>query len=71
MRLVRTIDNVVELDYSGKKAGRGAYLCYQPSCWEIGLKKGRLDRVLRTKISLENQAKLEELGKMLSENKRW
>jgi len=51
---------VVEIDLSGKKAGRGVYLCPSPGCWEMGLKKNRLDQALRTKISPEKWAQLAE-----------
>ena len=65
VRLVCTVDGKIEIDPSGKKAGRGTYLCYKLSCWEHGLKKGYLDRALRTKSSLEDQARLVELGEAL------
>ena len=69
IRLISNKDNMVEIDPTGKKAGRGAYLCYAPPCWEKGLKRERLERALRKKISLENQAQLMELGKTLSHRK--
>jgi predicted RNA-binding protein YlxR (DUF448 family) len=51
VRLVRTAEGNVEVDPSGKKAGRGAYLCTRGSCWELALKKDRLAAALRTKLS--------------------
>jgi hypothetical protein len=65
--LVYTV-NGTEVDPSGKKAGRGAYLCHSPDCWEKGLKKGRLEQALRKKISAENQARLVEFSRMLPSN---
>jgi len=65
IRIVYTIDGKVEVDYRGKKSGRGAYICHSPLCWEKGLKKGRLDRALKNKLSAEDGAKLAELSKML------
>lgn len=60
VRVVVTSDGSVEVDFSGKKAGRGAYLCPRRECWELGIKKNRLGYALRTKISLENCQKLLE-----------
>ena len=66
VRLVRVFSGVVEVDPNGKKAGRGAYLCPAPDCWQAGLKKGRLDYILRTKINEDNRQQLikysQELG---------
>ncbi|HNS39579.1 MAG TPA: YlxR family protein [Promineifilum sp.] len=33
-RVVRTPDNDVLIDPTGKRSGRGAYLCDQPACWD-------------------------------------
>jgi len=38
-------------DPTGKAAGRGAYLCPKQECWEMAVKRGRLERSLRTKLS--------------------
>jgi len=43
LRVVRTPQGHVELDAGGKKSGRGAYLCAKHSCWELALKKQRLE----------------------------
>jgi len=47
VRLVRAPDGSVTIDLSGKKSGRGAYLCDQVSCWQVGLKRGVLQRALK------------------------
>lgn len=47
VRLVRTLGGTVEMDESGKRPGRGAYLCRRRSCWEIALQKRRLEHSLR------------------------
>jgi uncharacterized protein len=46
-RLVRIGDDRVAIDPSGKRAGRGAYLCRRSSCWELALKRQSLQRALR------------------------
>ncbi len=43
LRVVRTPQGAVELDAGGKKSGRGAYVCARRSCWELALKKHRLE----------------------------
>jgi hypothetical protein len=44
---VRTVEGRVEIDPSGKRNGRGAYLCHNPACWEQALKRHALERALR------------------------
>jgi len=55
---VRISDGVVEVDTSGKRVGRGAYLCPVEECWEIGLKGGRLEHALRTTLTQDNREQL-------------
>jgi len=66
VRVIRTPEGSVAADPTGKKAGRGAYLCAQPECWKLGLAKGRLARSLKVKISNEDadalRAYAESLG---------
>ncbi len=46
IRIVRTPDGVLEVDPTGKRSGRGAYVCPSMECLEL-LKKGkRLEKVL-------------------------
>ena len=66
VRLVRVSDGVVEVDGSGKKVGRGAYLCRGQDCWQEGLKGGRLDHALRTTLGRDNREQLVEYGNSLS-----
>ena len=65
IRLVRIADGGVEVDSDGRKAGRGAYLCPVPECWQAGLKKGRLEYVLRTSLTEDNRQQLVKYGKEL------
>jgi predicted RNA-binding protein YlxR (DUF448 family) len=55
IRLVCSDNGFAEVDMFGKKPGRGAYLCPQKVCWELALKKNRLDHALRTKLSDSNR----------------
>lgn len=63
VRLVRLSDGSIEIDPGGKKAGRGAYLCGLPECWEIGLKSGRLEHALKTKLTRPDREQLGEYVK--------
>lgn len=60
VRVVRTPDGGIEIDETGKKAGRGAYLCRSNPCWEQALKKGALDRALKTTVTAEDRERLRE-----------
>ncbi|GAB4470081.1 MAG: YlxR family protein [Anaerolineae bacterium] len=51
IRLVRTPDQGVQIDPTGKRAGRGAYLCDNPACWDRALRGDALARALRTSLS--------------------
>jgi len=56
IRLVRTPEGRVEVDPTGKRNGRGAYLCHDPACWDAALKRRALERALRTDpIAPDNQ----------------
>ena len=52
-RIVRTPEGMVEPDPSGRRNGRGAYLCEQAACWEKALATGLLARALNVTISIE------------------
>lgn len=58
LRVVRTPDGHVLLDATGKKAGRGAYLCARLSCWELAVKKKRLEQEFEVTISDEDRSRL-------------
>ena len=47
VRIVRAPDGAVGVDLTGKRSGRGAYLCLQPGCWQTALKRHALDKALK------------------------
>ena len=49
-RIVRTPEGQVEPDPSGRRNGRGAYLCSQSACWQKALGGGILERALNIEI---------------------
>lgn len=51
-RIVRTPDNGVLVDLTGKRNGRGAYICRQQDCWEKIIENAQLlNRALLTEVS--------------------
>jgi len=61
-RIVRTPDGGVEIDETGKKSGRGAYLCRHQECWETALKQNRLEHALKTSLTDEERATFKEFA---------
>jgi predicted RNA-binding protein YlxR (DUF448 family) len=66
IRLVRLADGGVEVDLTGKKSGRGAYLCQSQTCWENALKTGRLESALHTSLKIDNKETLAIYAKGLN-----
>lgn len=62
VRILRTPEGEVLPDTTGKRPGRGAYLCSNPECWEKGVKKGRLERSLKVKLSQADRERLSSFG---------
>lgn len=50
IRVVRTPTGEVVLDSTGKKAGRGAYLCNTEQCLTKAFKEKRLERALKHSV---------------------
>src|SRR5690606_41462050 len=50
-RIVRSPDGVVAPDPTGRRNGRGAYLCHKAACWEKALRSGALSRALKDRKS--------------------
>ena len=60
VRVVRTPENEIKLDLTGKASGRGAYLCRKPECFAKAKKSRALERALEHKIGDDIFARLEE-----------
>ena len=60
IRVVRTPEGEVCLDATGKKSGRGAYICKNSSCLKKARKARRLESSLECNIPDEVYDKLEE-----------
>jgi predicted RNA-binding protein YlxR (DUF448 family) len=59
LRIVRRPDGTVVLDARADASGRGAYLCPDPGCWTLALKRSSLQRALRTTLPTELRTRLE------------
>jgi predicted RNA-binding protein YlxR (DUF448 family) len=60
LRIIKTPEGNIEIDVTGKKSGRGAYLCYNKECFEKAAKKGKLNNALKVEISPETIKLLKE-----------
>lgn len=66
IRIVRTPLGTIEIDPTGKKSGRGTYLCKTSDCWETALKKNRLEHALKLQLPPESRSQLLEYGMRLT-----
>lgn len=60
VRVVRSPEGAVSLDLTGKKPGRGAYVCPDVSCLAKAKKAKRFERVLECTIPEDVYAAMEE-----------
>lgn len=59
LRVVRTPEGEITLDFIGKKSGRGAYICYDVKCLKKARKSKRIDKNLDVVIPEEIYDKME------------
>ena len=66
IRVVRSPEGEISLDFKGKSPGRGAYVCHNPECLKRAIKAKAISRALETAISEDiyaaMQEQMEELG---------
>ena len=63
IRIIKDADNNISVDFTGKKNGRGAYICNDSNCLEKAIKTKALDRSFKMTVSKEVYDSLrEELG---------
>jgi predicted RNA-binding protein YlxR (DUF448 family) len=60
VRIVRTPEDVIHLDPTGKANGRGAYLCPSLECLRQAAKRKSLPRALKRELPPDTLAQLEE-----------
>ena len=59
IRVVRSPEGAISLDFRGKANGRGAYVCPSPDCLKKAVRAKALDRALETPIPDEIFAQLQ------------
>ena len=60
IRVVRSGEGEISLDTTGKKPGRGAYICPNKKCLQAARKAKRLERAFQAQIPDDVYAALEE-----------
>lgn len=60
IRVVKSPENVISLDFKGKAQGRGAYVCRDQECLKKAIKSKALERSLEIPIPEEIYAQLRE-----------
>ena len=53
LRIVKSKEGIIEVDLTGKKSGRGAYICKNEDCLNKIIKSKRLEKVFEKEISTE------------------
>ena len=69
MRVLKTAEGPIVLDMTGRKNGRGAYLCKDRECLISARKKKGLERSFKMAISKEVYESLEKEMERLGEQK--
>ena len=59
IRVVRSPEGEIGLDFKGKSPGRGAYVCPSPDCLKKAVKARAIERALNTAIPAEIYERLE------------
>ena len=60
IRVVRSPEGEISLDFKGKANGRGAYVCPQPECLKKAIKARALERAFSAQIPPEVYERLSE-----------
>lgn len=69
VRVVRDKDGNFSVDPTGKKNGRGAYICNDKNCLELAKKGKKLERSFKCQVPQSIYEELEmEINKELTEN---
>lgn len=60
LRVIKTPEDLIELDSTGRKNGRGAYICFSKECLLKAVKNRGLERSLKISVPKEVMEKLSE-----------
>ena len=68
IRIVRTPEGETLIDPTGKKSGRGAYVCRSSECLKRAIKQKQLERQLQVSLTDEvNEALMAEMNRLAAE----
>lgn len=67
IRIVKSAENVVKVDLSGKASGRGCYICNDANCFQQAIKAKRIQNALETNI---NEEVIQSLMELINKNAR-
>ena len=68
IRVIRTAEGEIMLDFTGKKNGRGAYICASLDCLQKAVKNHGLERSLKAQIPQEIYEQLKKDFEVADEN---
>ena len=60
IRIIKTPEEEIVVDFTGKKNGRGAYICNSTECLRLARKRKSLERSLKTSIPDEVYQQIEK-----------
>ena len=60
VRVVRSPEGEISLDLTGKKNGRGSYICRSVDCFNMAVKRKSFERAFGQKLSDETVAAVEK-----------
>ena len=60
IRIIKTPEDLIEVDFTGKKNGRGAYICNSVECLRTAETRKSLERSLKVTIPAEVYKELEK-----------
>ena len=67
LRIVKSKDGIIDVDLTGKKSGRGAYICKSCDCLEKAQKSSALSRSFSCAVSGEVYQELREAVENIEE----
>ena len=53
VRIVRSPEGVFSVDFTGKKPGRGAYVCHKPECFDAAVKRRQFAKSFQGPVDAE------------------
>ncbi len=64
-RIVRSPEGDIAIDPTGKRNGRGAYLCEKPGCWDRAISTPLLSQALNAEVAPDTAEQLKDFAAQL------